>query len=461
MCCNPIRTRSISRQTGGSRGRAGYPAGVRLHRSGPVRPPGPHGGVRRAAPDLAGLVERPAPRFRGLRRRRLLGGDQARRHHRRLQAQRCLLKLGEHRAHPLRREHRPGLHRDAAGDPAQHGPAAADQGARDRVPRLHAAIDQQHGGQPARAGRAHRRHRARRGNRRLRRRRRVRAAAAGDRRTDRRAAGGPEEDLRVVEPDDRLRRSGILRRRHHGGDGTADLRDGDGREPEGRTARRHHHQAGQRVDRRRGVVLGRVRLLRADARGRGQRDHPQRDLARDAGVLRPPGPVGAVQVGAAGDGGRRDHQVGHAGDGVPAHRDRRHRARRQADQAGAAGRPVLPVGQLRRGRLRSPRAVRHPARPQPAPGPGRFRRALLPGRQPGQARDRADLQRHRRRDAGHPPGGRPGAAAVRLAQRRQAAAGQLRGVLMASAKDYRPLHRDQRTASAEDRSGRTGTRRRS
>ncbi len=103
---------------------------------------------------------------------------------------------------------------------------------------------------------------------------------------------------------------------------------------------------------------------------------------------------------------------------------------RPADQAGAAGRPVLPVGELRRGGLRPPGAVRHPPRPQPARRPGRVRRALLPGRQPRQARDRADLQRHRRRDAGHPPGRRAGAAALRLAQRHQAPAGQLPGLAL-------------------------------
>ena len=83
------------------------------------------------------------------------------------------------------------------------------------------------------------------------------------------------------------------------------------------------------------------------------------------------------------------------------------------------------VRQLRRGRLRPPGAFRHPPRPQPALRPRRLRRALLPGRPPGQARDRADLQRDRRRDARHPPGGRPGAAQVRLAQRHQAPPGHL------------------------------------
>ena len=48
------------------------------------------------------------------------------------------------------------------------------------------------------------------------------------------------------------------------------------------------------------------------------------------------------------------------------------------------------------------------------------------GVEPGQARDRPDLQRHRRRDAGHPPGWRRRAAALGLAERHQAPPGQLR-----------------------------------
>ena len=73
----------------------------------------------------------------------------------------------------------------------------------------------------------------------------------------------------------------------------------------------------------------------------------------------------------------------------------------------------------------SPGAVRHPAQPQPAPGLRRHRDALLPRREPGPAGDRSDLQRDRRRHAGHPPGRRRRTAALRLAQRHQAAAGQL------------------------------------
>ncbi len=67
-----------------------------------------------------------------------------------------------------------------------------------------------------------------------------------------------------------------------------------------------------------------------------------------------------------------------------------------------------------------PRAVRRPPQPEPASRLRRPRHALLPGRQPGQAGDRADLQRDRRRHAGHRQGRRPGAPALRLDQRHQA-----------------------------------------
>ena len=70
------------------------------------------------------------------------------------------------------------------------------------------------------------------------------------------------------------------------------------------------------------------------------------------------------------------------------------------DQGRAAAGPVLPVGQLRRGRVRPPGAVRRPAQPQPAARLRRHRHPLLPGREPGQAGDRADIQRDRGRHAG-------------------------------------------------------------
>ena len=77
--------------------------------------------------------------------------------------------------------------------------------------------------------------------------------------------------------------------------------------------RRHRHQAGP--GRRRGPQAHRrrVRLLRHPAGGRGQRDDPQLDHPGHDGVHRIPRPVGAVQDGAAGDRGRRDRPLGHAG----------------------------------------------------------------------------------------------------------------------------------------------------
>ena len=50
-----------------------------------------------------------------------------------------------------------------------------------------------------------------------------------------------------------------------------------------------------------------------------------------------PRPVGALQEGAPRDRGRRDHPLGHAGVGVPAHRQRGHRAGRACRSRRASG----------------------------------------------------------------------------------------------------------------------------
>ena len=143
---------------------------------------------------------------------------------------------------------------------------------------------------------------------------RRRAAAAGDRRPDRRTAGGPAQALRLVQPDARLRRPrdrGRARRRRRR---DPRLRDDDGRGPQGEPARRPRHQADQRRQGRPRAHRRRVRLLRDPAdRGR-QRDHPQRDHARHERVPRQPRPVGAVEARAPGDDGRRGRPLGHAGD---------------------------------------------------------------------------------------------------------------------------------------------------
>jgi cytochrome P450 len=112
---------------------------------------------------------------------------------------------------------------------------------------------------------------------------------------------------------------------------------------------------------------------------------PQEDRPKIFAFLDHPVQWELFRACAARDRGRRDRPVGDPGDGVPAHRGRRHHSGWPADQNRPAGRPVLPVGQLRRGGLRRTRAVRHPAQPEPASGLRRHRDALLPRREPGPA----------------------------------------------------------------------------
>ncbi len=69
----------IGMQGGGIRGRARHPGRLRLHRPRPVRAAGAAGGTRRAAAHRARRVELATAAPRGLRRRRVLGGHQARR----------------------------------------------------------------------------------------------------------------------------------------------------------------------------------------------------------------------------------------------------------------------------------------------------------------------------------------------------------------------------------------------
>ena len=174
---------------------------------------------------------------------------------------------------------------------------------------------------------------------------------------------------------------------------------------------------GEKLSRRR------VRLLRGDARGGGQRDHAQLDHPRHDRVLAEPRPVGAVQEGASRDRRRRDRPLGDAGVGVPAHRARGRRTGRREDQEGRAGGDVLPLGQFRRRGLRRPAHVQHPARPEPACRLRRHRRALLHRRQPRQDDHQSDLQRRRRPHAGSQADRRARAAHVGVAERHQALAG--------------------------------------
>ena len=216
---------------GGSRGRTGHSAWLRFHRSGDLHDQGARRGAGRAAPRGPGLVGRAAPRFRRVRRRGVLGRHPARRHPGHLQDAGPLLVLGEHRADPVQGGHAPRVDRDAAVHPAQHRPARAHQAARHRLPRLHPAGHRQPAPGPHRPRPAHRRHGAGDRHRRLRRRRGVRAAAAGDQRTARRPAGGPGQDLLLVQPDDRLRRADLGRRRRRDDRGHRDprLQPGHGR----------------------------------------------------------------------------------------------------------------------------------------------------------------------------------------------------------------------------------------
>ncbi len=138
---------------------------------------------------------------------------------------------------------------------------------------------------------------------------------AGDRRSARRAAGGPRQALPLVQRDDRQRRPGVRPHRSRRQSSmevltyAMQMAEDQGR----RTRRRHRHHADQRRHRRREALRRRVRLLRDDARGGRQRDHPKLHHPGDDGVRRLPRPVGAVQEGTPGDRRRRDRPLGHPG----------------------------------------------------------------------------------------------------------------------------------------------------
>ncbi len=74
--------------------------------------------------------------------------------------------------------------------------------------------------------------------------------------------------------------------------------------------RRHRHDAHRGRHRGREALRRRVRLLRRDARGGRQRDHPQLHHPRHDRVLAESRAVGAVQEGTAGDRRRRDRPLG-------------------------------------------------------------------------------------------------------------------------------------------------------
>ena len=189
----------------------------------------------------------------GLRRRGVLGGHPARRRHGGVQDA----------ATSTRREENTALIRFKEGMPRESiemqriillnmDPPAAHQAARHRLPRLHPAGHRQPAPGPDRTRPAHRGHRAGVRHRRLRHRRGLRAAAAGHQRAARRPAGGPGQDLRLVQPDDRLRRR-VPGEENDGEMAAAEILGYSMAMAEERRdcpAGRHHHQADQRRDRR-------------------------------------------------------------------------------------------------------------------------------------------------------------------------------------------------------------------
>ena len=97
--------------------------------------------------------------------------------------------------------------RTAAQRHAQHGRPTPHPAAQDHLPRIHPPRGRSAGGGARTARPEHRQERGRRGFGRLRRAGVMRAAAAGDRRPARRAAGGPRQAVPLVQRDDRRRGS--------------------------------------------------------------------------------------------------------------------------------------------------------------------------------------------------------------------------------------------------------------
>ena len=125
--------------------------------------------------------------------------------------------------------------------------------------------------------------------------------------------------------------------------------------------------------------------------------------------------------GAHQDRGRRDRPLRDAGDPLPSHRHRGHRAQRQADRRGRQGGDVVHTRPTATRRVFADPYRFDVRRPNPKAGRLRRRRpALLPRRQPGPARDHGDVRRAAA--AGCPTWRSPGArlAASRLHPRHQA-----------------------------------------
>ncbi len=250
------------------------PRRVRLRQPGPDGRAHPARRVRAAAPDRCALVERATARPHRVRRRRLLGDQQARAHQGDLPRPRAVVVQRPRRRDQVQRDVQPrGAGRPAENlllhmDPPQHAKLrkivsrgftrASSTACTTRC-------------RTARSGSSPRRSARRRG--RLRHRGRGRAAAAGDRRADGRPAGGPAAAVRLVQQDARLRRPrvqrrpGLRRRRDHR------LLDGAGRAAPRLPRARHRDQARPGRRGRARPVRRRVRLLH-DPSGRRSTRRP-------------------------------------------------------------------------------------------------------------------------------------------------------------------------------------------
>ena len=183
-----------------------------------------------------------------------------------------------------------------------------------------------------------------------------------------RADGGPAPGAPVEQPDAGLRRSGVSARPRHTEDrrGRAlHVRERAGRRSHAASARRSRERADARRGRGPPALARGVQLVLHAAARRRQRDDAQPDLRRHAGAHRAPRGARAPAGGpvAAADRGRGDAALGDAGEPLPPHRDARRRDPRPEDPRGRQGRPVLRLGQPRRGDLPGRRPLRRrPAR---------------------------------------------------------------------------------------------------
>ena len=224
-------------------------------------------------------------------------------------------------------------------------------------------------GRPARrdhreAGRAHRRRRGRPGRVRVRRGRRGQAAARDDLRDDRPARGRLAPHVRAVEHARRPATTPTSSTSPTSAESAAAeiyaYCDAVAADRRAQPPRRPDDRPGPGRGRGRAARRPRAQPVLRDPGGGGQRDHPQPDQPLDAGADRPPrrAPPPPGRPRPVAHRGRGDAALGHVDPQLPAHRHRRHRAERAAHRRRRQGRPVLHVGQPRRGRVRRPAPLR-------------------------------------------------------------------------------------------------------